>query len=200
MNFGFFYFLGAIMIFILLGLSGYFIWLATREKGDAKNRPIITNMMNSYSDGYGFGIVDKKETSIDRTKVKILPRDIDYDKVNEEGLKLEPKTVIVKNHCFIPLGNSTRRESYLILPDKAEDFNATFKNHPLMPFISMYLEDQAHKGDLTQILRRRLENNKSILLESEGLDIVKDYFEKVEELNKDATKSARVDTPQKKEE
>jgi hypothetical protein len=190
MNLKFLGFMAILIAVVIIGLVIYIFRKIYKSKDEPTNAEIIINGFYNYTDGYGLGLVDKKEGNQTKTKLTMIPRDIDYDKLRNEDIKIERQEVIVKNNLLIPLGFSNNRKISLALPDKAENLPQELLNHPFGLKVMEFIESQQAKTETIDIQRIREKNLMKVIRKSQdgGVEIVGDFIEERKELDKDLGK------------
>jgi len=195
MALGFLYFIGWMLLFVIIGLSIYFIWMANREKDDPENQSILINFMPQYSDGHSLGSIDSIETSGEMTKIVFYPRDLNYIRMKkkDKNVIIKPLVLFVlnKNIIHLPVGGlSCYRNIILAFPPRIEEIPEKLRDSKIGQSIMSMVGKSEEEIGADRYYRKII--NAQTKIQDLGLPdkMVQDYMEKQNEMgNNDPTRN-----------
>jgi hypothetical protein len=194
---------------LLLGLSmagiitGLFVWLLIlkfKEPEQPNDDTILRNFMSGYTNGHSLGSITEIFQGDKRVGYKFIPRDVDKVKLyrSKEKITLKPQIIWVERDkvvTFVKGTLSAHRHEIWVLPPKPEDLNAELKNTSFGKMLMTMIEDINAKIEESEVLRKRILVQTALLNKTEGLELVQEYMDKVNEVQKDLLKNVREDKP-----
>lgn len=187
---------GLIFTVVCTGLTVWILIINFKEKELPSDDVIFEHFLPQYTDGYTFGSIIEIIRGDKRTGIKFLPKDIDYVKImkNKEKVNILPQLIWIENSklYYNSKGvHSSHRHKLWGLPLKAEDLSDDFKQTDIGKMFMNMIENKNMTAEESNVLRKRIQAQTSMLNKTEGLELVEDAILKIMEVNKDIVKTVK---------
>jgi len=201
MNFTLFY---LVMILIVLGIVGLFVWIfyeRKRDQEEPQDRSQVLNYMTKYSHGHNKGILNRIVEYNGWIAVEFFPRDLNYIELlkDKKTIRLEPEVVFIpkENLKITQKGGFSNYVTDLeIIPIRAEDIPVGIDDDKKEYLIGLIEKSQQkiHKVDVINSWKKV---NNDLSMETSGNKQLNEYINSQGELIKSIISQANIN-PEKK--
>lgn len=173
---GFLYFLGTLMLIILISAIVYFFTIGKGE--DPTNKAWLISTEYQYTGGYKILKIEEKIVGTQRTKLILSPRDVNYIKLESENKsipKLEP--YFINNDQLELFGDVENTPVYITFPESQTEVPKGFKKSSLFDALKIISSD--NKKDE---FREKMYNERIKKTETESLNLAGGEIEKQQKI------------------
>jgi len=183
-------FTGFVLASIICGLV---IWVL---RINYKSSPVTTydtkfvNLMPQYSDSYAKGDVINTIFGDKRIGIEFMPTDINYKKLKlGKKLVVKPQRVWLKHKITFNKGDLSANQTEIWgLPQDAAGFSNQFKQTLVGQSMMKIVEEANHSTDVETVMSSRMDSLVKLAKQTAGNEIIDDFSEKIQEINKDISK------------
>jgi len=202
MNFQIFY---LVMILIVIGIIGLFVWIFYEKKRDQEepqDRSQVLNYMPKYSNGHNKGILNRIIEGNGWIAVEFFPRDLNYIKLLKENKKvrIEPEVVFIpkENLKITPKGSWSNHVTDLeIIPLKTEDIPVGLSEEKREYLIGI-IEKSQQTRHTQEVFNNWKKVNNDLSMETSGNRQLKEYINSQGELVKSIISNTNINQEVKK--